>query len=93
MKYNRIMTMSLTALMMAGVMLTASCSKDDYAEINTDPAKIGTPDINFLLTQAQTSFQPFDYLLWNRIKTILYHNLNMGASFFTGNEQNSKSIY
>lgn len=56
--------MSLTALMMAGVMLTASCSKDDYAEINTDPAKIGTPDINFLLTQAQTSFQPFDYLLW-----------------------------
>ena len=64
MKYNRIMTMSLTALMMAGVMLTASCSKDDYAEINTDPAKIGTPDINFLLTQAQTSFQPFDYLLW-----------------------------
>lgn len=64
MKYNKMITKSFAAMLLAGAMLNLSCSKDEYAEINTDPAKIGTPDVNNLLTQAQTTYQPFDYLLW-----------------------------
>lgn len=64
MKYNQIITKSFTAMLMAGAMLSTSCSKDDFADINTDPAKIGEPEISNLLTQAMTNYQPFDYLLW-----------------------------
>lgn len=64
MKYKNIINKSFTALLMGAALLATGCSEDDFAEINTNPASIGTPNVPYLLTQAQVSYQPFDYLLW-----------------------------
>ena len=52
------------AIVATVVLALSSCSEDKFAEINTDPSTVGKANIPYLLTQAQTKFQPFDYLLW-----------------------------
>lgn len=58
-RHSRSLAIAATA-----VLALASCSEDKFAEINTDPSTVGKANIPYLLTQAQTKFQPFDYLLW-----------------------------
>ena len=65
MKYNKILKISAAIVMFVGALFTlSSCSTDDYADINTNPATIGKPNIPFLFTQAEINFEPSDYLLW-----------------------------
>lgn len=64
MKYKNIMKPFAAALLTATLILTASCSADEYAKINTDPSIINKADVKYLFTQEQVAYQPFDYLFW-----------------------------
>lgn len=50
-----------TALL--GAMGLSSCMKE-FAEVNTDPSVIGTPDVRYLFTKELTDFIPSDYWQW-----------------------------
>ena len=41
----------------------SSCMKE-FAEVNTDPSVIGTPDVRYLFTKELTDFIPSDYWQW-----------------------------
>lgn len=64
-KYNFIKK-SLTAVLLMLMVLPAftGCSRDDFADINTDPATVGKGNVPYLFTQAIMNFEPSDYLLW-----------------------------
>jgi hypothetical protein len=65
MKNKNIFVKFLILLLATSTLLfTAGCSKDEYADLNTDPSTIGKGNIPYLLTQAMANYQPFDYLLW-----------------------------
>lgn len=64
MNKKRIFNICLTAVVMGSAILATGCSKDDFAEVNTDPSTISNPSAQYLLTQEQAAFQPFDYLYW-----------------------------
>ncbi len=65
MKNKNIFVKFLILLLATGTLLfSAGCSKDEFADINTDPSKIGKGNVPYLLTQAMANYQPFDYLLW-----------------------------
>ena len=66
MKYKNIMKPFAAALLTATLILTASCSADEYAKINTDPSIINKADVKYLFTQEQVAYQPFDYLVLRR---------------------------
>jgi len=56
----------------ASLLLSAvtGCDKNDYAKINTDPAKIGEGNVPYLFTQAYLEFEPSSYLYWFYISKI-----------------------
>lgn len=64
-KYNFIKK-SLTAVLLMLMILPAftGCSRDDFADINTDPSTVGKGNVPYLFTQAIMNFEPSDYLLW-----------------------------
>lgn len=66
MKKYKFLKKSLTALLLMLMILPAftGCSRDDFADINTDPSTISKGNIPFLFTQAVLNFEPSDYLLW-----------------------------
>ena len=51
------------ALLMGSLCFNTSCT-DDFAELNSDPSTITTPDIRYLFTQCEAKFQPGDYAQW-----------------------------
>lgn len=54
----------LGVLLMGIALLNTSCDKDTFADINTDPGAVSTPNISYMLTQAELDFKPSDYTLW-----------------------------
>jgi hypothetical protein len=64
MNKKKISNRSLAAILMGIALLVTGCSRNEFDSINTDPTTIGTANVQYLLTQEQTSYQPFDYLLW-----------------------------
>ena len=64
MNHKNIIKVFAAMLLTAPLVFTASCSTDEYAKLNTNPATINKADIKYLFTQEQISYQPFDYLLW-----------------------------
>lgn len=50
-------------LLFAGMGVFSSC-QDEFADINSDPSVVTTPDIRFLFTQFETCFQPANYYQW-----------------------------
>lgn len=59
MKYKHLAAVAV----LAGAGLFSSC-QDKFAEINSDPSAINNPNIRFLFTQCESSFQPGDYRQW-----------------------------
>lgn len=53
----------IAALLICGTGLLSSCL-DDFAEQNSKPSDLGTPDIRYLFTQCEASFQPAGYQQW-----------------------------
>ena len=51
------------ALLMGSLCFNTSCT-DEFAELNSDPSTITTPDIRYLFTQCEAKFQPGDYAQW-----------------------------
>lgn len=49
--------------MLLGSALFTSCV-DDFAEINSDPSTITKPDVRYLFTKLEASFQPGNYEQW-----------------------------
>lgn len=74
MNHKNIIKVFAAMLLTAPLVFTASCSTDEYAKLNTNPATINKADIKYLFTQEQISYQPFDYLLW-------YYDANYTSHF------------
>lgn len=53
----------LTLACMMGFGLLSSC-QDDFSELNQKPSDITKPNIRYLFTQCERSFQPGDYSQW-----------------------------
>lgn len=51
------------AALCGGLSIFSSC-KDEFAGINENPSAISTPDVRYLFTQCEMSFQPVDYQQW-----------------------------
>lgn len=49
--------------LLAGAGIFSSC-EDKFAEINSDPTAVTNPNIRYLFTQFEKSFQPADYSQW-----------------------------
>ena len=60
MKYNKIALLLLVAISI----LSINGCKEDFAEINTDPAAVVVGNVDFLFTQAELEFEPSDYTFW-----------------------------
>ena len=60
-RYKSILTAALTVSFLSTV--TTGCL-DDFAERNTDPSSVSTPDAICLFTQSLKDFEPSDYLYW-----------------------------
>lgn len=61
MKLKSIILASLVGLTLLN---TTSCSREEFAKINTDPSAISKAEIPYLLTNAQLNFEPAGYLAW-----------------------------
>lgn len=59
MKYKYLIATTL----LAGLSVFSSC-KDEFAKINSDPAKVSTTNPRYLFAQCAMSFQPADYSQW-----------------------------
>lgn len=53
----------IATVLAVGCGLFSSC-KDEFAELNSDPSQVSSPNIRFLFTQCEMSFQPADYYQW-----------------------------
>lgn len=54
----------LTAtLLLSGLTIFSSC-KEDFAEINSNPSAVSTPNVRYLFAQCIKQFQPADYEAW-----------------------------
>ena len=63
----------LTAtLLLSGLTIFSSC-KEDFAEINSNPSAVSTPNVRYLFAQCIKQFQPADYEAW------FYGYKSMGA--------------
>ena len=54
---------TLAAALLLGSVMFTSCV-DEFSELNSDPSTITKPDIRFLFTKCEASFQPGDYAQW-----------------------------
>ena len=54
---------TLAAALLLGSVMFTSCI-DEFSELNSDPSTITKPDIRFLFTKCEASFQPGDYAQW-----------------------------
>ena len=74
------------ALVLATVLL-AGCNKEEYARINTDPAKVGSGNVESLFMQAYLEFEPSSYLYWYYISKIVkrFDQVNGGSTSDTYN--------
>lgn len=52
-----------TAVLLSGLTLVSSC-KDEFAEINSNPSVVSTPNVRYLFAECVTKFQPADYEAW-----------------------------
>lgn len=52
-----------TAVLLSGLTLFSSC-KDEFAEINSNPSAVSSPNVRYLFAQCITTFQPADYSAW-----------------------------
>lgn len=52
-----------TVVLLSGLTLVSSC-KDEFAEINSNPSVVSTPNIRYLFAECVTKFQPADYEAW-----------------------------
>lgn len=52
-----------TAVLLSGLTLFSSC-KDEFAEINSNPSAVSTPNVRYLFAECVTKFQPADYEAW-----------------------------
>lgn len=66
MKKYSIFKRSFIAIILTALLLPAftSCSKNEFADINTDPSTIAKANIPYLFSQAGLDFEPSDYLVW-----------------------------
>lgn len=53
----------LIAAIVASAGVFSAC-QDDFADLNSKPSDISTPNIRFLFTQCASAFQPADYAQW-----------------------------
>lgn len=51
------------AVLLAGLSLFNSC-KEEFAEINSNPSVVSTPNVRYLFAQCIKEFQPADYYAW-----------------------------
>lgn len=50
-------------ILLSGLTLFSSC-KEDFADINSNPAAVSNPNVRYLFAQCITQFQPADYGAW-----------------------------
>lgn len=53
----------IAAVLCSGMGLLSSC-EEKFAEINSNPTEVNTPDVRYLFSQCALSFQPADYSQW-----------------------------
>lgn len=53
----------VAAVLLSGMGLFSSC-EDKFAEVNSDPTVVTTPDVRYLFAKCVLSFQPADYSQW-----------------------------
>lgn len=51
------------AFLLAGLSIFSSC-RDEFADLNSSPSGVSKPNIRFLFTQCESTFQPADYYEW-----------------------------
>lgn len=54
----------LASLVGSTLLSISSCSREEFAKINTDPSTISKAEIPYLLTKAELNFEPSDYTFW-----------------------------
>ena len=52
------------ALLLGGSLCVLPSCTDTFADINSDPTAITDPDVRYLFTQCEATFQPGDYAAW-----------------------------
>ena len=76
---------TLAAALLLGSVMFTSCV-DEFSELNSDPSTITKPDIRFLFTKCEASFQPGDYAQWfggfNDLSTWSQTTVSSGGKFF-----------
>ena len=55
---------TFTALALGAAVLSSTSCRDDFAEMNSNPSNITTPEASYLFTRGILEFEPAAYLLW-----------------------------
>ncbi|MEH6658873.1 SusD/RagB family nutrient-binding outer membrane lipoprotein [Leeuwenhoekiella marinoflava] len=58
------MKKNITPLLILLMILVASCDKDDFAELNSDPSSLSDPDLRFSMTKSIEQMYGNDYTVW-----------------------------
>lgn len=55
---------SIAILIATLLVMISGCKKEDFAEINSNPGDVTTPDVRYLFTHALNRMRPLDYRQW-----------------------------
>ncbi|MFD2825980.1 SusD/RagB family nutrient-binding outer membrane lipoprotein [Leeuwenhoekiella polynyae] len=58
------MKKNITPLLILLMIFAASCDKDDFAELNSDPSSLSEPDLRFSMTKSIEQMYGNDYTIW-----------------------------